>query len=177
MTATNDPADVIEQAAKVMSLRHHGRESSACNMRSHEKDARALHDAHLLADTAGRDEPDWQAIADQAEQDMAHWVRECGDAERRAERAEAELSNMEADYERRGERLWRLAAKAGHEPSESDNDASAELTIETTLTELRATIDRVREFLSEPVAVLSDGAVRDNYRMARAALDGAGEQP
>lgn len=40
--------------------------------------------------------------------------------------AEAELSNVEADYDRRGDRLWRLAAKAGHTPHESDNDATAE---------------------------------------------------
>ena len=39
--------------------------------------------------------------------------------------AEAEAANKSEDYDRRGERLWRLAAKAGWTPNEGDNDATA----------------------------------------------------
>ena len=47
----------------------------------------------------------------------------------RLDAAEAEAANLQQDYDRRGERLWRLAALAGHEPHESDNDATAELVV------------------------------------------------
>ena len=47
----------------------------------------------------------------------------------RLDAAEAESANLQQDYDRRGERLWRLAALAGHEPHESDNDATAELVV------------------------------------------------
>lgn len=60
----------------------------------------ALSAAGLLATPADQDnaaEVDWQAIADQAEQDMADWVRNCGDAEGRAELAEAEVSRLRAE--------------------------------------------------------------------------------
>lgn len=41
----------------------------------------------------------------------------------------AEASSAEADYDSRGERLWRLAVLAGLVPIESDNDATAEQAI------------------------------------------------
>lgn len=67
--------------------------------------------------------------------------------EKYRKRAEAEVAGLHADCDRRGERLWRLAAMAGHEPSESDNDATAEHSIASALAEraeLRATVERVR---------------------------------
>lgn len=51
----------------------------------------------------------------------------------RAEAAEAEAHNVQADYDRRGERLWRLAALTGYAPTESDNDATAEHVIASAL--------------------------------------------
>ena len=52
--------------------------------------------------------------------------------------AQAEAHNAQADYDRRGERLWRLAALAGWTPgNESDNDATAELYIKNRLAEVR----------------------------------------
>jgi hypothetical protein len=51
----------------------------------------------------------------------------------RLDAAEAAAGNSEHDYDRRGERLWRLAVKAGHVPHESDNDAIAELVINEAL--------------------------------------------
>ncbi len=77
--------------------------------------------------------------------DTRKWaLAEIDKADARAEAAEAEVSNLEADYDRRGERLWRLAGKAGHVPSESDNDATAELVITDALAahrELRAEVE------------------------------------
>lgn len=55
--------------------------------------------------------------------------------------AQAESANLQADYDRRGERLWRLAAAAGHVPHESDNDATAELVVSQALNESRARDD------------------------------------
>jgi hypothetical protein len=63
----------------------------------------------------------------------------------RAERAEAEAHDLAADYDRRGERLWRLAALAGHTPCDSDNDASAEQTITDALADLVAAEQRGAE--------------------------------
>ena len=51
--------------------------------------------------------------------------------------AQAEAHNAQADYDRRGERLWRLAALAGWTPDEADNDATAELYIKNRLAEVR----------------------------------------
>jgi hypothetical protein len=75
-----------------------------------------------------------------AEAERDHWKRVAGHVreqaeqqQARAEEAEAEAHNYAADYDRRGERLWRLAAKAGHVPCESDNDATAEMVVAAAL--------------------------------------------
>ena len=53
--------------------------------------------------------------------------------------AQAEAHNAQADYDRRGERLWRLAALAGWTPgNEADNDATAELYVRERLAEVDA---------------------------------------
>lgn len=73
-------------------------------------------------------------------------VRDAEHADRLAE-VKVEAHNAEADYDRRGERLWRLAALAGHEPWSEDNDATAEQSITAALTEhaeAHAALDRVR---------------------------------
>lgn len=75
-----------------------------------------------------------------------------GDRELVEERAEAELANLQHDYDARGERLWRLATAAGHESNPSDNDASAELTIATALAEVSA----LRERLARVEAMADD---------------------
>lgn len=46
---------------------------------------------------------------------------------------EAEAHDLAHDVDRARERLWRLAAKAGHVPHESDNDATAELVVTAAL--------------------------------------------
>lgn len=62
----------------------------------------------------------------------------------RLEAAEAEAFNVDADYDRRGERLWRLAAKAGWTPgNDADNDATAELYIADALAERDALAAKV----------------------------------
>lgn len=63
--------------------------------------------------------------------------------------AEAEAMNSLEDYDRRGERLWRLAALAGHEPHESDNDATAEMVVRDALAER----DALRERLAKAEAL------------------------
>ena len=51
---------------------------------------------------------------------------------------DAEAMDVGHDYDRRGERLWRLAALAGWTPgNEADNDATAELYIKNRLAEVR----------------------------------------
>jgi hypothetical protein len=84
--------------------------------------------------------------AETAEADAAH-LQDVVDRENaRALTAEAEAQNYSADYDRRGERLWRLAVLAGYVPTESDNDATAEQAIADVLAEveqLRAKVARV----------------------------------
>ena len=75
----------------------------------------------------------WQRTED-GEREVISWAnREVLDVLAAAlavvEEAEARAHNAEADYDRRGERLWRLAATAGYVPHESDNDATAELAV------------------------------------------------
>ena len=59
--------------------------------------------------------------------------------------AQAEAHNAQADYDRRGERMWRLAALAGWTPDEADNDATAELYIKNRLAE----VDNARRELGD----------------------------
>lgn len=89
---------------------------------------------------------------------------------RSAERdeVEARAHDAEADYDRRGERLWRLAALAGHVPCESDNDATAELAVRDALAERAEVRARVEVVLNDPRALMSPFS-RD---LIRAALDG-----
>lgn len=73
-------------------------------------------------------------------------VRRMVEAEAARDAAQAEAANVAQDYDRRGERLWRLAALAGHEPHEADNDATAEMVVRDALVErdaLRATVAAV----------------------------------
>lgn len=69
--------------------------------------------------------------------------------------AQCEAADLGHDYDRRGERLWRLAAKAGWVPGNSaDNDAIAELYVADALAErdrLAAAMARV-EALAEGAA-------------------------
>lgn len=119
---------------------------------------------HVLAD-------DEQAVYDH----IGRMVAAARAEERgRAERAEAEAHDAQADYDRRGERLWRLAALAGHEPHESDNDATAELVVTEVLTDaqraigvlrrerdaLAATVERVRALVAWPVGRPTNGVDR-----------------
>lgn len=81
------------------------------------------------------------------------WESNAAEAEGRIEAAEAELSNVQADYDRRGERLWRLATAAGHEPNPADNDATAEQSVADALAE--------RARLREGVQALAEMGERD----------------
>lgn len=96
----------------------------------------------------------WRKAMDAA---LAH-VTEHSAQRARAERAEAEAANLEADYDRRGERLWRLAVKAGHAPSESDNDASAEHSVASALAER----DDFESRLSLLLCELTDGRMSES---------------
>ena len=90
------------------------------------------------------------------------------------ERAESESQNAQADYDRRGERLWRLAAQAGHVSCESDNDATAELVIADALADLaaaRAALGRVEALISTG----RSGWTEVPRREIRAALGDGGE--
>lgn len=83
-------------------------------------------------------------------------AREADLATARAESAEAAHANIEADYDRRGERLWRLAAKAGYVPSESDNDATAEMAVADVLAAHRA-LQAIAEDIAYQHAATIDG--------------------
>lgn len=83
----------------------------------------------------------------------------------RAESAEAAHANAEADYDRRGERLWRLAAKAGYVPTESDNDATAELAIADALA--------AHEALRAELLALAEGDLWEHGDSLRALAGGA----
>lgn len=78
-----------------------------------------------LLDRADRAEAEVERLRDMGRR--SRQMSRVWEAEERAEAAEAEAMNNGQDYDRRGERLWRLAAKAGWRPgNESDNDATAE---------------------------------------------------
>ena len=65
--------------------------------------------------------------------------------------AQAEAMNVGHDYDRRGERLWRLAALAGWTPgNEADNDATAEFYVRERLAE----VDRLSHWKAEALPVI-----------------------
>ena len=65
--------------------------------------------------------------------------------------AQAEAMNVGHDYDRRGERLWRLAALAGWTPgNEADNDATAESYVRERLAE----VDRLSHWKAEALPVI-----------------------
>ena len=67
--------------------------------------------------------------------------------------AQAEASNVGHDYDRRGEKLWRLAALAGWTPGNpSDNDATAELYVKDALAER----DALTRWKSEALPIIDD---------------------
>jgi hypothetical protein len=62
--------------------------------------------------------------------DLMALVARVRELEAKAEAAEAEAHDVGHDYDRRGERLWRLAVKAGWRPGNpAENDATAEMWI------------------------------------------------
>lgn len=86
----------------------------------------------------------WEDRAKKAEAHVADLATDAEQHRARAEAAEAEAMNNGQDYDRRGERLWRLAANAGWMPGNpADNDATAELYISDALNTAEATIARV----------------------------------
>ncbi len=65
--------------------------------------------------------------------------------------AQAEAMDVGHDYDRRGERLWRLAALAGWTPgNEADNDATAEFYVRERLAE----VDRLSHWKAEALPVI-----------------------
>lgn len=65
--------------------------------------------------------------------------------------AQAEAMDVGHDYDRRGERLWRLAALAGWTPgNEADNDATAESYVRERLAE----VDRLSHWKAEALPVI-----------------------
>lgn len=73
------------------------------------------------------------------------------------EAAEAEAMYASQDYDHRGERLWRLAAKAGWEPGNpADNDATAELYVTDALDRLA----RARTILAEHPGTAWDSGLK-----------------
>ena len=65
--------------------------------------------------------------------------------------AQAEAMDVGHDYDRRGERLWRLAALAGWTPgNEADNDATAEFYVRERLAE----VDRLSHRKAESLPVI-----------------------
>lgn len=90
--------------------------------------------------------------------------------------AEAEAMNNGQDYDRRGERLWRLAAKAGWTPSDADNDAIAEMCIDGALKRAKAAeaaIERVRAVVADHPGSAWDSGIKLRADILRA-LDGDG---
>ena len=66
--------------------------------------------------------------------------------------AQAEAMDVGHDYDRRGERLWRLAALAGWTPgNEADNDATAESYVRERLAE----VDRLSHWKAEALPVIT----------------------
>lgn len=67
--------------------------------------------------------------------------------------AQAEAMNVGHDYDRRGERLWRLAALAGWTPgNEADNDATAEFYVRERLAE----VDRLSHVVEPAEQVIAE---------------------
>ena len=97
--------------------------------------------------------------------------------------AQAEAMYVGHDYDRRGERLWRLAALAGWTPgNEADNDATAELYVRERLAEVDALTTRaeaaeqaIQRVRAMPATPPSGGYYMVSMREVLRALDG-GEQ-
>lgn len=170
MNAEN-PADVIEQAARALHDQSEcGDPYGTCISTSeyYRDEARALHDAGLLADPADRDERDHlRERAELAELDRRTYQFDAKRAIAGWERAEAEVARLKADFAK-------LRAEHTFKCGELDRAYEER-------DELRATVERVRALADEWAGFGTHTWFRQIHVTAaeslRAALDGTGDAP